>query len=304
MTDEQRPPASGSRAVSPGPSRQPRDRPGAARLPLLLRHSRHLVTVRATVDLGTLPLNHSARPQGRRKPPRHLRGGTARGRPLARRDPRTFPGARPERRRSAPPRRPRRPSQRELRPEPGQLRPRAARCRQLATGRLRRRECRNRLGGAARLRPAQGTVEVELSDDTTGNVVAAGASLRVPRQQRRRRHDRQRRTVSARSSGGEGGIRTLGPGHPGQLLSRQPCSTTPAPLPDRGVYQRVAPRRTPTGRLAFSVGHRASTTRWATRNSEDPRSPYVRKFNNQNVVQADRRAALEAVRKRTVELRD
>ena len=30
--------------------------------------------------------------------------------------------------------------------------------------------------------------------------------------------------------GGEGGIRTLGAGLPAQLLSRQPCSSTPAPL--------------------------------------------------------------------------
>ena len=30
--------------------------------------------------------------------------------------------------------------------------------------------------------------------------------------------------------GGEGGIRTLGTGHPVQLLSRQPRSATPAPL--------------------------------------------------------------------------
>ena len=38
------------------------------------------------------------------------------------------------------------------------------------------------------------------------------------------------------SIGGEGGIRTRGPGCPGQLLSRQPCSTTPAPLRFRKRY--------------------------------------------------------------------
>ena len=36
--------------------------------------------------------------------------------------------------------------------------------------------------------------------------------------------------------GGEGGIRTLGAGFPAQLLSRQPCSTTPAPLRTRAVF--------------------------------------------------------------------
>ena len=49
------------------------------------------------------------------------------------------------------------------------------------------------------------------------------------------RWDSIRACISRMLAGGEGGIRTLGPSYPGQLLSRQPCSTTPAPLPSRGV---------------------------------------------------------------------
>ena len=60
-----------------------------------------------------------------------------------------------------------------------------------------------------------------------------GIRFKADRAERGRRPPRSlalAKEQAERATGGEGGIRTPGPGSPGQLLSKQPCSTTPAPL--------------------------------------------------------------------------